>query len=421
MIGRGTRLCPNLFGPGDDKRDFRIFDCCENITYFNQQIQPSTGSVGESLRLRLFKERVQLILELAEAKGEGDGTASDAGLRADTIGLLRDQIANMNIENFLVRPHRQWVERYRDEEPWTDLDLERAIELADRLADLPTALPEDDEDAKRFDLLILKLQLCRLLNEPGQERLRRQIQEIAAGLLEQTAIPVIREQQELLEELAGEEWWVDVTLPMLEFARRRIRGLVKLLEKRKRAVVYTDFTDELGEIEEVELRGLPAGTNYERFLEKARAYLREHEDHVALQRLRRNLPLTATDLDELDRMLQDAGVGAAEDLERARLEAGGLGELIRSLVGLDREAATDALSGFVDGKTLSAAQHDFVALIVEHLTTNGTMDPGRLYEAPFTSLSPGGPERLFPDADVDALIATIRAVDENARPHEEAA
>jgi type I restriction enzyme R subunit len=421
MIGRGTRLSPNLFGPGEDKQDFRIFDCCENIAYFNQHIQPSTGSVGESLRLRLFKERIQLILSLAEAEGHGDGTESEAGLRVDTIALSRGQITNMNVDNFLVRPHRQWVEQYRAEEPWRELDLERAIELADRLADLPTALPEDDEEAKRFDLLILKLQLCRLLGDPGQERLRRQVQEIAAGLLEQLAIPVIREQEELLYELAGDEWWVDVTLPMLEHARRRIRGLVKLLEKRRRAVVYTDFVDDLGAIEEVELRGVHIATDYERFRQKARAYLREHEDHLALQRLRRNQPLTASDLAEVDRMLQEAAIGAPEDLERARTEGGGLGAFIRSLVGLDRKAATEALADFINGKTLTSAQHDFVELVVEHLTANGTMDPGLLYEPPFTSLAARGPETLFLDAEVDALIGVIRSVNNNARAQDQAA
>ena len=247
------------------------------------------------------------------------------------------------------------------------------------------------------------------------------MQEIASGLLEQLAIPAIREQQELLDELAGDEWWIDVTLPMLEHARRRIRGLVKLLDKRKRAIVYTDFTDDLGDITEIELSGIRRGTDYERFREKARAYLREHEDHLALQKLRRNLPLTPTDLDELDHMLQAAAVGGPEDLERARLESGGLGPFVRSLVGLDRAAATDALATFTVGRTLTAAQHDFIALVVEHLTINGAMDPGLLYEPPFTDHAVGGPESLFPDADVDALIATIITVRDNALPRDRAA
>jgi type I restriction enzyme R subunit len=225
-----------------------------------------------------------------------------------------------------------------------------------------------------------------------------------------------------LSDLVGDEWWVDVTLPMLETARRRIRGLVRLLEKRKRVVVYTDFIDDLGKVEEVALhRGGAAGTDFERFRQKARAYLRAHADHVALQKLRRNFPLTQTDLDELDRMLAEAGLGEPLDLARARTEGDGLGAFIRSLVGLDRDAATDALSGFVNGRTLTADQHDFVALVVEHLTANGAMDVGLLYEPPFTSVAAGGPESLFPDADVDALIAAIRAVGANAHPRDEVA
>jgi type I restriction enzyme R subunit len=164
-----------------------------------------------------------------------------------------------------------------------------------------------------------------------------------------------------------------------------------------------------------------AGTNFERFREKARAYLRAHADHVALQKLWRNRPLTQTDLDELERMLTEAGLGEPADLARARTEGDGLGVFIRSLVGLDREAASDAVSGFVDGRTLTADQLDFIALVVEHLTANGAMDVGLLYEPPFTSLAAGGPETLFPDADVDELIASIRAVGANAHPRDEVA
>jgi len=327
----------------------------------------------------------------------------------------------MNIDNFLVRPHRRWVELYRDEAPWLDLDLERAIELADRVADLPSTEEDDDEDAKRFDLIILKLQLCRLLREPGEERLRRQVQEITSGLLEQLSIPVIREETELLDALAGDEWWIDVTLSMLEHARRRIRGLVHLLDKRKRAIVYTDFVDDLGQIAEVDMRGISVATDEERFRQKARAYLTAHEDHLALQKLHRNRQLTQTDLNELEEMLITAGIGEPEDLARAKEASGGLGAFIRSLVGLDRDAATNALAGFLEGRTLTADQHDFIALIVEHLTANGTMEVGRLYEAPFTSVAAGGPESLFTEADIEALVEAIRAVATNAEPQEAAA
>ena len=98
--------------------------------------------------------------------------------------------------------------------------------------------------------------------------------------------------------MAGDEWWTDVTLPMLELLRRRVRELVRLVEKSKRAIVYTDFEDRLGELEEVPLHGFDVGTDFERFRDKARVYLRTHVDHVAVQKLRRNRQLSATDLAE---------------------------------------------------------------------------------------------------------------------------
>lgn len=419
MIGRGTRLCPQLYGPGEDKKDFRIFDFCENLAFFNQQIELSEDRLSPSLNERVFGERLELVVALRGERGGGDGTESAGGLRDDTIAALRERVAGMNTDNFIVRPQRRWVERFREAEPWSELELEQARELNEHVGDLPSTVEDSDETAKRFDLIILGLQIRRLRPEPGGERLRRQVQEIAAGLLEQTSIPVIAEQHELLEELVGDEWWVDVTIPMLERARRRIRDLVRLLERRRRAIVYTDFVDSLGEIVDVDLVGLEVGTDFERFREKARAYLRDHLDHVAVQKLRRNRPLAELDIEELERILAESGIGDASEIARAA--ADGLGAFVRSLVGLDRAAATEALSGFIAKRPLGAAQLDFVQMVVDHLTENGMMAAEILYEAPFTTIAPQGPDGIFPSADVEDLIAVIERVRANAMPTEAAA
>ena len=140
-------------------------------------------------------------------------------------------------------------------------------------------------------------------------RLKSQVRDIADRLSELGSIPAVREQMRLIESVAGDEWWQDVTIPMLEQARRHLRTLVKLLDKTGRKVVYTNFEDELGEAAEVRL-SLPGNAgDFERFRTKARAFLRQHEDHIALHKLRRNQPLTQADLAELERMLAESGVG----------------------------------------------------------------------------------------------------------------
>ena len=79
-------------------------------------------------------------------------------------------------------------------------------------------------------------------------------------------------------------------------------------------------------------------------------------------------------------------------------------------MGLDREAATQAMNGFVNGKTLTANQLEFVKLIVTHLTERGVMEAALLYEPPFTHFAPQGPDALFTSAQVDELFGVLEHV-----------
>jgi type I restriction enzyme R subunit len=133
-----------------------------------------------------------------------------------------------------------------------------------------------------------------------------------------------------------------------------------------------------------------------------------------LQRLRRNQPLTSSDLKELERMLVQAG-GSPEVIKLATDQSHGLGIFIRSLVGLDRETAKQAFSQFVVGTTATASQLEFIDLIVQYLTENGTMDAARLYESPFTDISQQGPEAVFPAAKVTELVQVLDGIRERAR------
>ena len=401
MIGRGTRLCPDLFGPGKDKQDFFVFDFCGNLEYFSQDLPGSEGNIQKSLSQRLFEARLSLVTALGDNESE---------LRTATTETLHEIVAGMNLDNFVVRKHRQTVERFAQAGVWQTLTADDA-EAARTLAGLPSSVRDEDEEAKRFDLIVLRRQLAQLESDAlAAERLRQTVQQVAANLLAIATIPSVAEQAVLLESVAGDEWWIDVTLGMLEEARRRLRSLVRLIEKTSRNPVYTDFEDTLGESVEVHLPGITPGTNFERFRSKAEAYLREHLDNIALQRLRRNRQLTADDITELEQMLLASG-GQQGDIVVAGQQTGGLGLFVRGLVGLDRAAATEAFEHYLGGTAFTVEQVRFVGHIVDELTRNGIMEPGRLFESPYTDH--GNP---FEDDDLFAIAETLQQITRTAMP-----
>ncbi len=417
MVGRGTRLCPDLFAPGKHKEFFYIFDYCQNLEFFSQNPETVDGALGESLGKRLFKTRLELISELDRKLSSvaQEGPEKEAELRRDVVALLQGEVAAMNVENFVVRAKRRLVEKYGRPEAWNELKLEAFAELAQEVAGLPSELDPEAEEAKRFDLLMLNLQLAVLRVEPAFKRLSEQVKAIAGLLEEKSSIPMVHEQMPLIQDLQTDEWWQDVTVPMLENVRRRLRALVKLIEKAQRKPIYTDFEDELGSESAIDLPGFASPDSFERFRAKTRQFLREHESDLVIHKLRMDEPLTATDLQELERMLAESGLANPEHLAKAKTESNGLGLFVRSLVGLDRGAAKQALAGFVSGTTLCANQIEFVNLMVEHLTEHGLMDAGLLYESPFTDLNPQGPEGVFNSVQIDELVSLLEDIRHRAQ------
>lgn len=116
-------------------------------------------------------------------------------------------------------------------------------------------------------------------------------------------------------------------------------------------------------------------------------------------------------------MLLEAGVGSDADLEIARntenAQVEGFGVFLRSIVGLDRGAAQEYFAEFI-AEGASADQIEFVGMVIEHLTKNGVIDPGLLYDSPFTDLTPDGPDSVFDDEVVDRYLASLRFLNQSA-------
>jgi type I restriction enzyme, R subunit len=147
---------------------------------------------------------------------------------------------------------------------------------------------------------------------------------------------------------------------------------------------------------------------------KAQHFLKVNENHPAIHKLRFNEPLTRGDIQELEKMLLDAGTGTADDLNRAKQESYRLGLFLRSLVGLDREAAMRSFDAFLRGKNPTANQIEFLNLMIEHLTQRGWTEASALYESPFTDFSPKGVEGVFDSAQVGQLLSVLSEICQRA-------
>ncbi|CAL9500812.1 DEAD/DEAH box helicase family protein [Streptomyces sp. enrichment culture] len=428
MIGRGTRLRPDVYGPGRDKDGFNVFDLCGNAEFFNQELDRAPARQAPTLTEKLLQRQLDLIRTLDRRQapnpaqdGGPDAIDTEASLRWAAAHRLHRTVRGMNLDNFLVRPHRRHVEVFGgDFAAWHRIGDDAAHALSEDVLGLPSDYwPEGEdkgEEAKRFDLIAYRLQLAALEGGSDYTRLRGQVKELAEDLLGKTNIPVVRDQADLLEAITDDAWWQNVTVPMLEHVRRRVRGLAHLVDApAARKIVYTDIAEDHGDLTEIELKGLPVGTDEERFKQKARAYLETHREQEAVRKLRENEQVTTEDLTTLEEVFLIEGVASAEDLEQKRAADGGLGVFLRRIGGLDREAAQEAFSGFIADHDLSADQIDLVGLMVRYVAANGLIGIRDLYENNLFS-SRGVIDDHFTDDEIDALEVVFRTLRARAIP-----
>lgn len=305
------------------------------------------------------------------------------------------------------------VEEFSERDRWNELSESDTEAIAESLAYLPNGLPKEDELAKRFDLLCLKLQLSILKSTKDFISLRDKLRDLLDRLEEKQTIPMVKEQLTLIEAVQDESWWSDVTPMMVESVRVKIRDLVKFIDRTQQAIVYTDFKDELGDVIEVDVPTYQTGFSPHQYRKKVESFIREHEDHIAIYKLKRNVALTDGDLAQLEEMLFSAEeIESRDRFEQVYGKDMSLKLFIRKIVGLDRNAAKAAFANYLVAGNFSGNQIRFVENVIDYLTQNGVMNPGLLYESPFTDIHSNGLDGVFNDDEADEIVGLVRSFNE---------
>lgn len=416
MLGRGTRLCPDLLGPGQDKQAFYVFDFCQNFEFFryNPEGQKAARPL-EPLSQRIFKTRLELLAALQQ---QTDPELQP--LQVSIADALHGRVAAMNLNNFIVRPQRRTVEPFQQRARWDRLSQTDIHNLAQHVSGLPSALPDEPEEAARFDLLTLQLQLARLSGASQmaahlQARVQLAAEELRAP--EKQNITAVAAQNQLLEDLQRDAFWQEVSLPRLEDTRRALRDLMRFIQPRRRDILVTDFTDQLGEVTVTYLPDIQTGVNARQYQKKVEQFVRAHADYVVIHKIRWAMPLTQTDLEALeDFFYTSQEVESLDRFARVYGRSENLAAFIRGLVGLDRKAAKQKFARFLDGAAYTADQIQFVNYIIDYLTRNGTMDPGLLFDQPFTDIHYQGVSGVFPEEQAAELVNILTAINASVVP-----
>ena len=200
---------------------------------------------------------------------------------------------------------------------------------------------------------------------------------------------------------------------MVSVLQQDLRELVKFIDRQQQEIIYVNFADEMGEVQNINVPIQTSGSSRLQYQKKVEAYIRSNENNVAVAKLKRNIPLTNADLTALEEMLFNSEV--IEDREIFAEVYGqniSLKLFIRKLVGLDRNAAKELFSKYLNSK-FNTSQIRFVENIIDYLTQNGVMSPELLYEPPFTDLHTEGLDGIFADKEADNIIEILTEINES--------
>lgn len=400
MIGRGTRLCPGLLD-GENKQKFYIFDFCGNFEFFRMNKGKATANMI-ALQGAIFNLKFEISYKLQDIEYQVDRLIA---YRKALVKQMSEKVQELPRDNFAVRQHLKYVDLYSSESNYNALTYEDTLIVREEVA--PLILPDGDEaSAVRFDALMYGIELAYLVGKK-YSKARTDLYKKVTGIASVANIPEIQVQSDLINKILNTDYVDNAGINDFEEIREKLRDLMKYLPHIN-ARYDTNFTDELlstewkeSELENDELKNYKA---------KAEHYIRQHQDHIAIAKLKTNQPLTSTDIATLEEVLWHE-VGTKQDYEH---EVGmkPLGEFAREIVGLDMNAAKEAFSEYLTNTSLDSRQIYFVNQIVEYIVHNGMMkDFSVLQESPFTDR--GSVVEIFTDLNVwmgiRKVIETINA------------
>ena len=364
MVGRGTRLCPNVFGEGQKKAFFYIFDWCGNLDRFSvESTEASTTPL--SMTQRLFNLKVDISVALQDIHHQEDPFMKEWHDRLKKA--LHEETCRLNEERIAVREHLAVVTRYKDANSWVALSTDQANLVKEEIAPLLVSV-SNDVDALKFDLLMMQIELSALLPEVNARRAVNSVQNIAVTLSKKASIPQVLAKRETIKMVQTTEFWEAQDCQQFEKVREELRDLMKFIKEK--GVKYTINIDD----SDVEVHEMENGFFPRSYKERVVDYLNAHKDLPVLQKIVKLEKLTQSDFIELERILWEELGTKAEYEKENHVVGGSVAVFIRSIVGIDHQEAIKLFTRFISTENLTARQQEYLKTILDYVSNNGDID-----------------------------------------------
>ncbi len=413
MIGRGTRLAPNLVctdetGSYVGKKYFYIFDYLRNFEFFREEKNGIEGASGKSVSERIFAHKCSVI-KLLQDSAWADQKFID--YRDQLVSEVHAQISALNTKLTPVHLVLKHVLKFQNEKNFECLTDEDVMNLTKHIAPL-VFNGELDQYAKGFDNFcygIMELQL----SEQPINLYRSKIKAVAEKLLSKTSIKAVRDHLPRLQHLSVSSYYDGLNVLDYEEIRKEIRDLAQFSVDTGHDPIFVDYDDKVTNVD------VPAGAqnptpadNFEEYKKKVDAYLSEHMKDEAINKLRTNQPLTKDDFESLNHIFKEE-LGN-EKMFNELSEGRSLGIFIRWATKMDKDSINDYFAEFINDANMNSMQIEFVQRLINIIVEQGEINMDALMKgrAPFDR-----PKffTLFGTEAQNRIFAVVRSINMNAR------
>ena len=410
MIGRGTRLCENLYctdgqnGEYRDKKYFYIFDYLGNFEFFRTNKNGIEGSEVISLTESIFSKRVKLIYSLQASEFINEEYQN---FRKILVESSLSAINKLNKELFAVRQQRKYVDTFSDKNKFIALSKDECSDLIKYIAPLVSNY-DRDENALQFDNFIYAMMIAQLEKSKKLQTYCKKLVSLATSLTKKATIPQIAQKLDFIKSIEDIDFVMKANILDLERIRQELRDLVKFLTGKKQKIIITNIKD--AEIERKLGEGLVLEDDFQNYKDKVNQYILKHTDYLAIYKLRNNKPLTKDEFAILESILTN-DLGNKEDYQREFGDTP-LGILVRKIAKMERSAAMEVFSKFINDQSLTQQQIVFVNKIIDYIVQNGYIETAELIKAPFDR--PTSFVKLFDKDRQLQIVQTIDMLNKNA-------